>query len=123
MTSNNLAYAWGGFKEHTVGGYVRATGAGFGVGVVSPRIRPLRQNLLDVSSEAGLLEKGLTAAAGNTMDRIADSVVGTGNYLAVPQDQDLSWEGALKEGFKNSVSGGSGTFSTLGANRIRPADQ
>ncbi|MFW0181318.1 hypothetical protein [Rothia sp. P5766] len=113
MTSNNLAYAWGDFKEHTVGGYVRATGAGFGVGVVSPRIRPLPENFVRGTTP-------VTSFAGTGIDKSADYLVGIANYIVTPQEDAFSWEDANKEGLNNMANGSVGSTSTVWADHIRP---
>lgn len=67
------------------------------------------------------MEKGLTSVTGFTMDRIADFGVGMTNYAVAPQEEDLSWGDALKDGFKNAMSGGSGVASTGYADGVRVA--
>ncbi|QNV39223.1 hypothetical protein IDM48_07325 [Rothia amarae] len=121
VVSNNLTYAAGDFKEHTFGGYAWATASAVGVGVVSPRITPLRQKVVDIAPDAGLMEKGLTSVTGFTMDRIADFGVGMTNYAVAPQDKKLNWEDAFKDGFKGAASGGSGVASTGYADGVRVA--
>ncbi|MDT0190760.1 hypothetical protein [Rothia terrae] len=122
VTSNNLAYAAGDFKEHTVGGYARATVSGLGVGVVSPRVTPLRQKALGTAAaDATMWNKGLTTVSGFGIDRAADFGMGMGNYAVTPQEKALTWEDALKDGFKGAVSGGSGAISTGYADGARAA--
>ncbi len=122
VASNNLAYGLGDFQEHTVGGYVRATVSGVGVGVLSPRVTPLRQQAFGKPGvDAGVVEQGLRATGGFVADRAADFGVGMGNYAVTPQEEALNWEDALKDGFKGAVSGGSGTVSTGSADSIRVA--
>ncbi len=122
VASNNLAYGLGDFQEHTVGGYVRATVSGLGVGVLSPRITPLRQKVVGTAAaDVMTLNKGLTAVSGFGIDRIADFLSGMGNYAVTPQEENLSWRNAIKEGFKSAVSGSSGVMSTGAADSIRLA--
>lgn len=122
VASNNLAYGLGDFQEHTVGGYVRATVSGLGVGVVSPRITPLRQQAFgEPGVDAGVVEQGLRATGGFVADRFADFGVGMGNYAVTPQEEELSWKGAAEEGLKSVVGGGSGTVSSGSADSIRVA--
>ncbi|WP_237222434.1 hypothetical protein [Rothia nasimurium] len=122
VTSNNLAYATGDFKEHTAGGYARATVSGVGVGVVSPRITPLRQQVFSSANpDAGLVEKTLRPVTAFAADRFADFGVGVGNYVVTPQEKDLTWDDAFKEGVKSTVGGGAGEFSTRRADGVRPA--
>lgn len=122
VVSNNLTYAAGDFKEHTFGGYARATASAVGVGVVSPRITPLREATLGSSApDVTTVNRGLTAVRDFAIDRAADFGVGMTNYAVTPQEEDLSWGDALKDGFKNAMSGGSGVASTGYADGVRVA--
>ena len=122
MTSNNLAYGLGDFEERTAGGFVRATVSGVGVGVVSPRVTPLRQQAIGGASvDAGVVEQGLRSVGGFAADRFADFGLGMGNYAVTPQEEALNWEDAFKDGFKSAVSGGSGMVSSGSADSIRVA--
>ncbi|WP_237233446.1 hypothetical protein [Rothia nasisuis] len=122
VASNNLAYGLGDFEEHTVGGYARATVSGVGVGVLSPRVTPLRQQAIGGASvDAGLVEQGLNGVKGFAIDRAADFGLGMGNYAVTPQEEELKISDALKDGFKSAVSGGSGTVSSGAADSIRVA--
>lgn len=111
VVSNNLTYATGDFQEHSVGGYVRASLAGLGVGVLSPRVTPLRQRMFDVDSSAGFVQRGLTQVSGFGVDRGMDFGLGVGNYVVTPQKDSFSWQEASAEGFKSAVSGGAGSVS------------
>ncbi|GAA4801875.1 hypothetical protein GCM10023352_22290 [Rothia endophytica] len=121
VSSNNLAYGLGDFEEHTVGGYARATVSGVGVGVVSPRVTPLRQQVVSAGPDAGVVERGLVGVTGFAADRFADFGLGMGNYVVNPQEEELKISDALKEGFKSAFSGGSGMVSSGSADSIRVA--
>lgn len=122
VSSNNLAYGLGDFEERTAGGFVRATGSGVGVGVVSPWVTPLRQQAIGGASvDAGVVEQGLRSVGGFAADRFADFGLGMGNYVVNPQEEELKISDALKEGFKSAVSGGSGMVSSGSADSIRVA--
>ncbi|WP_237236996.1 hypothetical protein [Rothia nasimurium] len=121
VASNNLAYGLGDFQEHTVGGYVRATVSGLGVGVLSPRVTPLRQRAFGAGADAGVVEQGLRSVGGFAADRFADFGLGMGNYAVTPQEEELKISDALKDGFKSAVSGGSGMVSSGAADSIRVA--
>lgn len=111
VVSNNLTYATGDFQEHSVGGYVRASLAGLGVGVLSPRVTPLRQRVFDVDSSVGFVQRGLTQVSAFGADRAVDFGLGVGNYVVTPQEKDLNLRDARIEGFKSAVSGGAGSVS------------
>lgn len=112
VSSNNLAYGLGDFQEHTVGGYARATVSGVGVGVLSPRVTPLRQNYLSGST--------VEEIAGYGIDRVGDYALGVFNYVVTPQENSLSITDANKEGLKSMLSGVSGGISSSSADAIRP---
>lgn len=62
-----------------------------GVGVVSPRVTPLRQKALGTAAaDATMLNKGLTTVSGFGIDRAADFLTGMGNYAVTPQEENLS---------------------------------
>jgi len=113
VSSNNLAYGLGDFEEHTVGGYARATVSGVGVGVVSPRVTPLRQNYVSGSTVENI--------AGFGLDRVGDYALGVANYVVTPQENSLNITDAGKEGLKSMLSGGSSGVSSSSADAIRPA--
>ncbi len=95
-----------------MGGYVRATVSGLGVGVLSPRVTPLRQNYLSGSAVENI--------AGYGIDRGADYALGVFNYVATPQENSLNITDANKEGLKSMLSGVSGGISSSSADAIRP---
>lgn len=108
------------FREYRAD--VRATVAGMGVGVVSPRITPLRQSVMGTTTpDATIVRKGITSVSGFGIDRLANFGVGMGNYAITPQEKDLSWKDALKEGFKSAVGGAVGDASTRRADGVRGA--
>lgn len=76
MTSNNLAYGLGDYEERTAGGFVRATVSGVGVGVVSPWVTPLRQQVVSAGPDA--LKEGFKSAfsggSGMVSSGSADSI-------------------------------------------------
>ncbi len=96
-----------------MGGYARATVSGVGVGVVSPRVTPLRQNYVSGSTVENI--------AGFGLDRIGDYALGVANYVVTPQENSLNITDAGKEGLKSMLSGGSSGVSSSSADAIRPA--
>lgn len=106
-----------------MGGYAHATASGIGVGVISPRITPLREShIMRAAHEGAPVLKAVSQDfLGQGIDRVGDGALGVANYLVTPQEESLSLDGIKKEAFKGAMGGGSGSSSSGTADAIRPA--